>query len=45
MTFNNPNPQLTYYIMLYLLTVLLRVIRAYNSRPTSSDPKEIENYK
>jgi hypothetical protein len=29
----NLNPQLPYYLMLYLLTVILRFIRAYRSRP------------
>jgi len=38
------NPQFTYYIMLFLLTLILRSIRAYNGRPTDSSSKAAKAY-
>jgi hypothetical protein len=34
------NPQLPYYVMLFVLTIILRLIRAYRSRPTNEDDLE-----
>lgn len=40
------NPQLPYYLLLFLLTILLRCIRAYKSRPSANDDPEIKkNYR
>ena len=35
------NPQLPYYLMLFLLTVILRFIRAYRSRPQDDGDLEL----
>lgn len=34
------NPQLPYYLMLYLLTIVLRCIRAYRNRPVFDESQE-----
>ena len=41
------NPQLSYYLMLFVLTVILRWIRAYRSRPveSASSMDERERYR
>lgn len=44
--FDNINPQLPYYLLLYLFTILVRAIRNYRSRPGSDAPiSELKKYK
>jgi len=39
---NGINPQLPYYLMLYLLTIVLRCIRAYRNRPVGTLASEAQ---
>jgi hypothetical protein len=41
--FSNLNPQLPYYLLLFLLTIILRFIRAYRSHP--KDPESSKKYR
>lgn len=45
MSLDNLNPQLPYYLMLFLLTIILRFIRAYRTRPSAdTDPEIAKEY-
>lgn len=39
------NPQLPYYVLLYVLTLILRFIRAYRTRPANFNPDERRKYR
>lgn len=42
--FNNLNPQFPYYLMLFILTFVLRFIRAYKSHPEEKNTQEAKDY-
>lgn len=42
--FENLNPQLPYYLLLFLLTVILRCIRAYRQQPDDANEDAKKNY-
>ena len=41
--FDDLNPQLPYYLIFFLITIILRLIRAYRSRP-KDDPESLKDY-
>lgn len=41
----NINPQFPYYLLLYVLTIILRLIRAYRARPENANADEKARYR
>lgn len=41
---SNINPQFPYYILLYVLTIIIRLIRAYKARPKDSESSNHKDY-